>query len=848
MVFGMGGGGDNSLEIAVESAGVDSFQSNIGNAEDALGNLRNTALGAGTALMGLGAAGMAGISKVTGQAMDLESSFAEVSTLMGENEDAAEQYGDTVQELSEEFAAQGGQTEVVNGLYQTLSAGIADAGDETEFLEESMRAATAGLADTEQAVDILSTIINGYGKEADEASEVSDKLFETVRQGKTTFPELAQNLGDVIPTAAEMEVGLGEVNAAVATLTANGQSTAKATTALNRAFIELMDPGEDLQETIEGLGYESGRALVEAEGFSGALEMLSGETENSDKSMDDLFQNTRALRAVLPLAGEASDSFRENLDAMENSSGAADEAFEEMSDTSEFQLRQAMNRLKNITSELGDAMLGELTPAITFVADQIGILADWFNGLDEETQGLIARIAIFASTFSLLTGALLVGSAVAPVVAGAIGSIVAPVLAVTAAAAVLFAAWESNLFGIQDITEDAVEGLRETFNAFLGWLTEWWDRSGRDMYQSWVERFQLLYERLIEFFGILREEVFAPALNAILGLWERHGESVINFFEAWYEWAVGFWTGLFSFLREDVFGPALDRLLELWRVHGEEVFGEIKATADAILGYWEWWLTGIYENIVEPILGLIADVWESHGETIMAFVEWWTGQVRANFEFLFDAVIGIATTALDGLLTLFRTIMALIRKDWEQAWDLVAGFAERTLDGLVDFASEWGGRLIDGLVESVTSAGSRLADAFRSLGESAIEAFREKFNDLVPGSLSIPEVTIPNPTPGADDWSVGGGSFDVPQLASGGVVTDPTMAVVGEGGEDEAVLPLSKLRGMLESVRSGGPAQSDAGGGDVRIENIEVNANDRREGREAGKAFAKELRSAGFRL
>ena len=33
----------------------------------------------------------------------------------------------------------------------------------------------------------------------------------------------------------------------------------------------------------------------------------------------------------------------------------------------------------------------------------------------------------------------------------------------------------------------------------------------------------------------------------------------------------------------------------------------------------------------------------------------------------------------------------------------------------------------------------------------------------------------------------------IPGLASGGIVTKPTLAVVGEGGEPEAVIPLSQL-------------------------------------------------------
>lgn len=51
------------------------------------------------------------------------------------------------------------------------------------------------------------------------------------------------------------------------------------------------------------------------------------------------------------------------------------------------------------------------------------------------------------------------------------------------------------------------------------------------------------------------------------------------------------------------------------------------------------------------------------------------------------------------------------------------------------------------------------------------------------------------------------GSSKVPALASGGVVTAPTLSLIGEGGEPEAVIPLSKLESILDS------APTSAGGG-----------------------------------
>ena len=51
-------------------------------------------------------------------------------------------------------------------------------------------------------------------------------------------------------------------------------------------------------------------------------------------------------------------------------------------------------------------------------------------------------------------------------------------------------------------------------------------------------------------------------------------------------------------------------------------------------------------------------------------------------------------------------------------------------------------------------------------------------------------------------------------LAEGGIVTKPTFALIGEGGESEAVIPLSKLRDMGYGGGSGITVNVTAGVGD----------------------------------
>jgi len=79
-------------------------------------------------------------------------------------------------------------------------------------------------------------------------------------------------------------------------------------------------------------------------------------------------------------------------------------------------------------------------------------------------------------------------------------------------------------------------------------------------------------------------------------------------------------------------------------------------------------------------------------------------------------------------------------------------------------------------------------------------------NSLISGANRVPGVSIPHIP-------------YIPYLAEGGITTGPTMAMIGEGREQEAVLPLSKLQGLLD--RSSGVTRVEIGfdnpGGDPFI-------------------------------
>jgi hypothetical protein len=110
--------------------------------------------------------------------------------------------------------------------------------------------------------------------------------------------------------------------------------------------------------------------------------------------------------------------------------------------------------------------------------------------------------------------------------------------------------------------------------------------------------------------------------------------------------------------------------------------------------------------------------------------------------------------------------------------------------------------------------GSFIGGVWSGVKASAIGAVNTiigGLNTLIRGANSI-KIKVP-------DWvpKLGGKSFglkipQIPKLAAGGVTTGPTLAMIGEGKEQEAVLPLSKLMSLLngKGLDNNGSGENDS--------------------------------------
>ncbi|MCM2390202.1 phage tail tape measure protein [Streptomyces albipurpureus] len=230
------------------------------------------------------------------------------------------------------------------------------------------------------------------------------------------------------------------------------------------------------------------------------------------------------------------------------------------------------------------------------------------------------------------------------------------------------------------------------------------------------------------------------------------------------------------------------------------LLGLALAIGIAVIAQWAWntalWaFPGTW--IIAGIIALIA--------IIILIVVYWD-EIAAATGRVWDWVVSKLSDAWGWITTKTGETWDWITSKIGDAWAWVSqktGAAIDTVMGYVDQLRALPGRVggwLGELVSWVAGLPGRIASASRGMWDGLTASFRSAVNNIISrwnslsftlggGSVmgvSVPSMTLHTP--------------DIPYLAEGGITTGPTLAMIGEGAEQEAVLPLSKLDGMLRSV------------------------------------------------
>lgn len=176
---------------------------------------------------------------------------------------------------------------------------------------------------------------------------------------------------------------------------------------------------------------------------------------------------------------------------------------------------------------------------------------------------------------------------------------------------------------------------------------------------------------------------------------------------------------------------------------------DIKSITVKVFGAVWTWLKGLWEDIVD-------------------LFKWAVGMAKTIF---------LNFTPLGIIIKNWGPITNWVTNQWRNIANAVSGWVGK-IKGF--FSGMWDG-IVGGLKSALNNIIGVLNDGIYGI------------NVLISGANRIPGVNI-------------GFLPYIPYLAEGGVTTGPTLAMIGEGREQEAVLPLSKLEAMINT--GGGASQS----------------------------------------
>ncbi|MCD8286500.1 MAG: hypothetical protein LUD50_04680 [Clostridia bacterium] len=211
--------------------------------------------------------------------------------------------------------------------------------------------------------------------------------------------------------------------------------------------------------------------------------------------------------------------------------------------------------------------------------------------------------------------------------------------------------------------------------------------------------------------------------------------------------------------------------------------GLINFIAGVFTGDWERAWSGIqtfFSTIWNTILSVVQTVWSAIQTVVSTVVNTISGIISS----VFNGIKTVISTVMNTVKTTISTALNSIKTTWNNIWNALSTTVSNIFNGI------WS--TIKGVINSILGG-------IESMANGVINGINTIINALNNLSFDIP------------DWvpALGGKHFgfsintlstvSLPRLAEGGIIDSPTVAMIGESGQ-EAVLPLENNTEWIDQL------------------------------------------------
>jgi len=748
----------------------------------------------------------------TKMAMDFDKSMSQIESLVGIAGNEVAKMGETAKKMAIDTGKSA--NEAAEALFFITSAGLRGS-QATDTLNASLKAAAVGLGETKTIADLATSAMNGYANEGLTATDATDILVASVREGKLEASELAGSMGGVIPIASNLGVSFDQVGAAMAAMSKTGTNAAEGATQLNAILTAIANPTQQAEAAFNKMGFTSDslKETLAEKGLMGTLVTLKNGLNATGQEFTNIAPNVRAWKGVLDLTGASMEDNIALFDKIANSTGATDEAFKKTSQTASFQMTQGLNAMKSSLMEVGQVILKSVAPYVQKLGEFFTSLSEKFKALSPTTQkiiivigGLVAALGpVIAIIGTLMTMAPAIGAAFT-LMTGPIGLIVA---GLTAVAVVVAKNWAP---------------IKKTIIDIANWFIELYNKS---------TPIQLAVNGLIMHF----KNLYATGkfvFKSIISIWKAFGKAALGILGGVGDLLMGIFTFDMGKIKQGFSGIG-----NAMKGGFTDVIDGIKANASE-LG------TSVVDNFNDALqkkqiakISVPVEVVPASGGGTTEDV---SGTTDTSANAIPDApdipagrgvastidtiTAGISTPITDGIKADTAAIPAAMEEQnavldeqrllsMEKAAQFNEGITQIINGGLQDLATgigqalgqaiSGGGNLAQSLSKVVLSTVGGMAVQLGKLAISiglAVEGIKkalQSLNPVVAVAAGIALVALGSFAKSAAGKIGSGGGATA--FANGGIVSGPTMGLVGEypGARQnpEVIAPLNKLQSMI---------------------------------------------------
>ena len=224
----------------------------------------------------------------------------------------------------------------------------------------------------------------------------------------------------------------------------------------------------------------------------------------------------------------------------------------------------------------------------------------------------------------------------------------------------------------------------------------------------------------------------------------------------------------------------------LWRIVSA-VFRGIWAVVSKFIGF--------FRDRVWPVIRWVID-------KVAIYYRWLWSVISAVFRMSWQVIQGFIGFFRDKVWPVIRWVIDKVKLGFQAMWSTVRGVWNAVWSKVV-----WVRDKLQTAADAIKGFFSGIWDGIKGAAESAFNWIRDLWNRILGGKgFHVPGTDV---------------DFRIPMLAAGGIVTRPTLALIGEAGP-EAVIPLRRggIGAIGEAGPTGLPLRRDVGtggGGDVHI-------------------------------